>query len=238
MADEATANETNQAVENEEAAETQEEMVPKSRLEEEAAKVKAAEEKNELLQQNQALIQANVQATAAPKRPEFDIYKEVGLDPDDPKDIPNQEQQKKINAYFHAKYERDNAQIRFMLDHPDYSQIVGTAEQIRTGQFAEPLKQAIKANPALMATIQNSADPQAAAYAIAKQQVNKTAAGDTTKTTKTEAQAAIDEAVANAGAVKTSANAKGGDGLSEEGRAANMSDAEFMKAFNASGGDL
>jgi hypothetical protein len=125
-----------------------------------------------------------------------------------------------------------------MLDHPDYSQIVGTAEQIRTGQFAEPLKQAIKANPALMATIQNSADPQAAAYAIAKQQVNKTAAGDTTKTTKTEAQAAIDEAVANAGAVKTSANAKGGDGLSEEGRAANMSDAEFMKAFNASGGDL
>jgi len=216
--------------------ETKPETVSKERFDEQNTKLKAAEEKNELLEQNQALLRANT--PAAPQAEAFDIYKEVGLDPDDPKDIPNQEQQKKINAYFQGIAQRQNAQIRFLIDHPDYPQLVGTAEQIRAGQFAGPLKEAIKANPTLMETIKNSADPAAAAYSIAKIQAKKTAEGDTTKTTKTEAEQVINEAVENANRVKTSANTKGGEGLSEEGRVANMSDAEFIKLANACGADL
>lgn len=215
--------------------ETKPEMVPKERLDETATRLKAAEEQNVLLQQNQALINAN--APAAPKGEAFDIYKHVGLDPDDPTDIPNQEQQKKINAYYQGLSQQRDSRIRFLLDHPDYSQLVGTAEQIQTGQFAEPLKEAIRANPTLMATIQNSADPQAAAYAIAKLHKENKEKGQT-KTTKTEAEKAIDEAVENANRVKTSANTKGGEGLSEEGRVANMSDADFIKLANSCGADL
>ena len=214
-----------------------EEMVSKERMDEVVAENKALKEKNELIEQNSALIQAN-SAAPAKQAEQFDIFKEVGLNPDDPKDIPDQAQLKKINAYNQQQNQVILNQIQFKIDHPDYSQIVGTAAQIRTGNFAAPLKQAIKENPALMATIQNSRDPMAAAYAIGKQQEKKAAAGDKTTTTKTEAEAAINEAVENAKTVKTSANAKGGDGLSEEGRTANMTDADFIKQYNASGGDL
>jgi len=222
--------ETNQGTETE----TKPETVSKERMDEVSTENKTLKEQNELLQQNQALINAN--ATAAPQVPAFDIYKEVGLDPDDPKDIPNQEQQKKINAYFQGLSQRQTNQIRFLIDHPDFSQLVGTAEQIKTGQWAAPLMKAIKANPTLMHTIVNSADPYAAAYAVAKIQADKTAEG--TKPSKTESEAAIEEAVANANKVKSASNTQGGEGLSEEGRTANMSDAEFIKAFNEHGGDL
>lgn len=215
--------------------ETKPETVSKERFDEQNVKLKAAEEQNALLEQNQALINAN--ATAV-KATEFDIYEEVGLDPNDPKDIPNQEQQKKIDAYHQAIADRKITQLRFVADHPDFPKLVGTAQQIQTGQWADPLMKAIRANPTLMSQIVNSADPYAAAYSIAKIQADKDAGGDTTKTTKKEAQAAIDEAVENAKRVKTSANTKGGEGLSEEGRTANMEDADFIKAFNAFGGDL
>ena len=160
------------------------------------------------------------------------------MDPDEPKDIPNQEQQKKIDAYKDAVFNQKIGQLRFVADHPDFPKLVGTAQQIQTGQWAEPLMKAIKANPTLMNTIVNSTDPYAAAYGVAKLQADKDVEGDKTKTTKNEAQQAIDEAIKNADKVKTSANAKGGEGLSEEGRTEHMSDAEFIKAFNASGGDL
>lgn len=217
--------------------ETKPETVSKERMDEVIAENKTLKEQNELIQQNQALINANA-AAVAPKTEAFDIYKEVGLDPNDPKDIPNQEQQKKINAYFQAITQRQNAQLRFVADHPDFPKLVGTAQQIATGQWAAPLMKAIKANPTLMNTIVNSTDPYAAAYAVAKIQADKEAEGDKTKITKTESEQAIDEAVENAKKVKSASNTKGGDGLSEEGRTANMSDADFIKAFNASGGDL
>lgn len=225
--------ETKEATEKTETtAEAKPEMVPKERLDDISTKLKAAEEQNLLLQQNQALLRAN--APAATKAETFDIYKEVGLE--GPEDMPNQEQQRKINAYFEARNNAQIAQLRFLIDHPDYSQLVGTADQIQSGQFAEPLKEAIRENPTLMETIRNSANPQAAAYGIAKLHAKKKEEG--AKTTKTEAQQAIDEAVENAKRVKTAANTKGGEALSEEGRVVNMSDAEFIKLFNASGGDL
>jgi len=212
--------------------ETKAETVSKERFDEQNARLKAAEEKNALLEQNQALIRANT--TAAPAAPAFDIYEEVGLD--GPKDIPNVEQQKKINDYFNTATDRKISQLRFVADHPDFPKLVGTAEQIQMGQWAEPLMKAIKENPTLMSTIVNSKDPYAAAYGVAKLQAEKEVKGETT--TKTEAQQAIDEAIENSEKVKTSANAKGGEGLSEAGRVKNMSDAEFVKAFNATGGQL
>ena len=227
--------ETTEANQAAESAEAKPEMVPKERLEELSTELKTLREQNELLQQNQAILSAN--APVASKAAEFDIYKHVGLDPDDPTDMPNQEQLRKINAYFQGVRDQQTARIRFLVDHPDYSQLVGTAEQINSGQFAEPLKEAIKANPTLMATIQNSADPQAAAYAIAKLHKENKDKGQT-KTTKSEAEQAIEDAVENAARVKTAANTKGGEGLSEEGRVANMPDEEFMKLANACGADL
>ncbi len=229
--------ETNQVAESgtKKAEETKPETVSKERMDEVNAKNKELEEQNELLKSNQALIAANTVAPAV-QAPAFDIYKEVGLE--GPEDMPNVEQSRKINAYFQGIAQRQTAQLRFVVDHPDFPELVGTAEQIRTGQWAAPLMKAIKANPTLMNTIVNSADPYAAAYAVAKIQADKTAEGDKTKTTKTEAEAAIDEAVENAEKVKSASNTKGGDGLSEEGRTANMTDAEFIAAFNAQGGDL
>lgn len=224
------------AAENKEAAaEAKPEMVSKERMDEVSAKNKELEEQNELLKSNNALIAANVQP-AAPQGKPFDIYKEVGLE--GPEDVPTVEQSRKINAYFQAVSQREISQLRFVADHPDFPQLVGTADQIKSGQWAAPLMKAIKANPTLMNTIVNSADPYAAAYAVAKIQADKTAEGDKTKTTKTEAEAAIDEAVENSKKVKSASNTKGGDGLSEEGRTENMSEAEFIKLFNESGGDL
>lgn len=211
------------------------ETVSKERFEEQQTKLKTAEEQNELLKANNALIAANVQP-AAPQGEPFDIYKEVGLE--GAEDIPNVDQSRKINAYYQAITQRQNAQLRFVADHPDFPKLVGTAQQIATGQWAAPLMKAIKANPTLMPTIVNSADPYAAAYAVAKIQTDKDVEGDKTKTTKTEAEQAIDEAIANAKKVRTSANAKGGVGLSEAGRTEHMSDADFVVAFNAHGGDL
>jgi len=221
-----------ETVEKTEAGET-EEMVPKARLEEEAAKTKAATEKAELLQANQELIQANAAAAAnTPKAEAFDIYKKVGLNPDDPEDIPNQAQQKEINAYFQQQENFQQSLIHTRLDHSDFNKIVGTSSQIRSGLYAEPLAAAIKADPTLRTQILNSANPYETAYRFAKAYKKET--GDP----KTDAEKEIDEAVAESKRVKTSANAAGGDGLSEAGRTANMSDADFVKEFNAFGGDL
>ena len=226
-----TAEKTDQ-VENDQAGE---EMVPKARLEEEAAKTKAANERSELLQQNHALIAQNAAAAAnAPKAEPFDIYKEVGLDPDDPKDIPNQAQQKKINAYHRQQEDIRQRLIHTRFDHPDFNDIVGTSSQIQSGLYAAPLAAAIQADPTLRTQIMNSANPYEAAYRFARAHQKETGASNT----KTDAQQAIDDAVAESKRVKTSANAKGGDGLSEAGRTANMSDADFVNEFNSYGGDL
>ncbi len=209
------------------------ETVSKERFDEQQAKLTEAQETNELLRQNQAIIAANV--PQAPAAEAFDIYAEVGLKADDPTDIPNQEQLKRINAHFQAVTNSSNAQIRFLIEHPDYTELVGTAEQIKSGQFAGPLKEAIRANPTLMATIGNSPDRQAAAYSIAKLYADKNAG---TKIEKSESQEVIDEAVNNAARVKTGANVAGGEGLSEAGRLATISDADFVKMANKVGADL
>lgn len=230
-----TAEKTEQ-VEKTETTEQTEEMVPKARLEEEAAKTKAATEKAELLQANQNLIQANAVAAAnAPKAEPFNIYKEVGLDPDDPKDIPNQEQQKKINAYYQQQNNMQQSLIHTRLDHSDFNEIVGTTSQIQNGLYAAPLAAAINADPSLRTQILNSANPYETAYREAKAYQKRT---EDTKPKKTEADKVLQEAIDESKRVKTSAGVAGGAGLSEAGRVKNMSDTDFVKEFNAFGGDL
>jgi len=188
--------------------------------------LKAQKEANDLLQQNLALMKANAPQQTAPQAEQFDIYKHVGLDPEDPDDTANQKQLKTIIAHIEGRYNEQISQLRFMVEHPDYSEVVGTAEQIRAGQFGEPLREAIKANPALIATIQASAQPQVAAYSIAKLYQKNKAKGQ--QTTKTDAQEAIDEAVKNANKVKSSSNVKGGTALKGENRYQSMPDDEFV----------
>lgn len=212
--------------------ETQPETVAKERFDEQQVKLKEAEEQNALLQENQAIIKANTPVVPAANA--FDIYKEVGLNPDDPDDIPTQAQQKKINGYFQAVRAHQDAKARFQREHPDYYSLVGTDEQTTTGQFAEPLKIAIRANSTLMTALQNSPRPWELAYSNAKQHAKK----KDEKPAKTEAQAAIDEAVANSERIKVASNTKGGLGLSEEGQVATMSEAEFIKLANSVGADL
>lgn len=214
--------------------ETKPETVSMERFEEVNAKLKAAEDKNDVQQQNMALIAAN--ATPAPKVEEVDPFKEVGLE--GPEDIPNVGQSRKILSHYIGGVKNEMAQIRFQAQHSDFSQIVGDDEHIQSGQFSPPLMKAIKVNPLLLDQIKSSRNPSAAAYKAALQFAEKKTKKDET-TTKTEAQVAIDEAVANSKTVKTSANAPGGnEGLSEEGRLAKMSDADFIKIFNPTGGDL
>lgn len=208
--------------------------VPKERLDEVNAEMASLKESNSVLQQNIALLQAN--APQQPTAETFDIYKHVGLDPEDPDDVPNQKQLKEINKYHQGQRDTQMEQIRFLSDHPDYPELVGTADQVQSGQFAEPIKAAIKADPSLMAMIQTSANPMLAAYKIARIYQKNTADGK--KTTKAEAKAAIDEAVSNANRVKTSANTKGGEALTDEGRFESMDDAEFMKLAATHGAQL
>ena len=50
----------------------------------------------------------------------------------------------------------------------DYADIVGRVEQIRTGRFAEPLREALKRWPALTRKISESDNPRIAAYEVGK----------------------------------------------------------------------
>lgn len=204
---------------------TQEEpqTVPKERFDAVTAEAASLKEANAVLQTNVALLNANKQQQQPAAEP-FDIYKHVGLDPDNPDDIPNQQQLKEINKYNQGLLQNEAKQLRFQMDHQDYSELVGTVEQIRSGQFQEPFREALK-DPALLAMFQNSQTPQITAYVIAQLHQKNAEKGKTT--TKTEAKAAIDEAVEAANRIKTSSNTKGGEALSDAGRYENMSDEEF-----------
>jgi len=217
------------------------ETVPMGRFEEVNTKLKAAEKTTQDLIDNMAVMRANIPAVQAPAQDAFDIYKEVGLDPNDPDDMPTQKQLRAINDYFAGQFNVQLGQLRFFQENPDYPQMVGTTEQIRAGIYAEPLAEAIKANPALLTTIANSRNPQMAAYQIAKLHHQRKEAGKDTKDTKVttkEAKDVIDEAVENASRVKSSSTAKGGSALSDEGRYAAMSDDEFIKLAREQGANI
>jgi len=209
--------------------------VSMARFEEQEAKLKAAEQTNLLLEQQRILTEANAPAAAA--APKFDIFKEAGLDVDsEDVVIPDAKQLKMILDHQQKTMNAQLSQLRFLAEHPDYPDVVGTVEQVRAGQFAEPLAEAIKANPALLPTILNSPNPQIAAYEVAKLHAKQADGGTvTTKEAKAAAAAAIDEAVKNANRTKSSSVVNAGSALSEEGRYAAMSDEEFVELARKSG---
>lgn len=177
-----------------------------------------------------AIAKANpMVAPTQPAQPQADpldaIFKEAGLDADDPEEILYQAQFKKILGTVATVFDRRLAEMSFFQTHPDYREIVGTQDELASGQYAAPLAAAIKKNPALIQQIQKSADPRMAAYEIARLQKTKPAE----KVDTEEAKNAIDEAVENAKKIKSSANAKGGGGLTEAGRFADMSDGDFLE---------
>ncbi len=214
-----------------EGAEKTPETVPYDRFKEVNDKLKASEEREQTLSQQVAVIQANMPTPGQRPQPDpFDIYKKVGLE--DPEDIPTVEQSRKINAYFQSQTDAKLAEIRFLQEHPDFTELIGTEDQIRMGQYATPIREAVKNNPALISMIQNSKNPPLAAYELVKL-YQKQKPGTEIDTKK--AQATIDEAVANAGRIKSTSNVRGGSALSEEGRYAKMPDGDFLKLARSHG---
>ena len=194
------------------------------RFQEMVDKVKGLEGQVEVANQQMALARANPVQGQQVQAPQFDIFKEVGLEDED--DMPNVKQHRQILEHYGKVFDSRLAEIAFHQAHSDYADLVGTADEIMSGKYAEPLAAAIKQNPALLTMIAKSGDPRLAAYEIAKLQKTRTA--DKPVKAK-DAKAAIDEAVENAARVKSSANIKGGGALSEEGRYEGMSDADFLK---------
>ncbi len=213
---------------------TEEKTGSMERIKEEQAKTKTAEEAAALATQNAQIAIANTPKKDA-KEP-FDIYKHVGLDPEDPEDVPTQAQLKQINAYNKQQNDLQIEQMQFLATHPDFNEIVGTQDNLVAGKFAPPLAKAIKENPALIRVIMGSNNYREAAYQIAKPYFDATkAAKKTDKDDKGAAADAIAEAVANAGKVKSSSNVAGGGVLSEEGRIASLSEKDFLELARANG---
>lgn len=202
------------------------------RFQEMVNKVKGLEDTIEANAEQAAIAKANpVAAPTQPTQPQTDpldaIFKDAGLDLEDPDEVPTQGQLKTILSNVATVYDRQLAEMSFFQTHPDYTELIGTQDELASGQYAAPLAAAIKKNPALIQQIQKSADPRMAAYEIAKLQ--KAKAKPSEKVDTKEAKNAIDEAVENANKIKSSSNAKGGGGVTEEGRFASMSDGDFLK---------
>lgn len=201
--------------------------VPYERFQEMAAKVKQLEEQATIAQQQMALAKANPpQGQQSVQQPVTrDIFKEVGLNDDD--DVPTVKQHRQILEHYGKVFDTRLAELAFFQTHPDYTDLVGTADECMSGKYAEPLATAIKQNPALIQMIAQSGNPRLAAYEVAKLQKAKTKTDAPVKTN--EAKTVIDEAVENANRVKSSSNAKGGEALSEKGRIENMPDKDFLE---------
>jgi len=222
------------AKEEEKPEENKEATVPQSRLDEVIKERDDQKAANEALQTNLQLMRNNPPQQTG-KVEQFDIFKHVGLDPDDPLDIPNQKQLKEIFAYQQGLIRSEGAMQRFLSEHADFPELVGTTAQIRAGQFAEPFLEVQKEHPAEMRDALDSQNPQSAVYGLVKLHQKNKAKG--AKATKKDAKNAIDEAVENANRVKSSSNTKGGEGLSEEGRYESMSDEEFYELAQSHGAE-
>ncbi len=216
---------------------TKETTVSMERFEKKEAELQTAKDQAALATKNAQIAQANVQP--AKKAEQFDIYKHVGLDPDDPDDVLSQSQVKLIDEYNRQQNKVQLDQVQFLVSHPDFNEIVGTQENLATGKYAPPLDKAIKENPALVGVIMNSPNLREAAYQIAKPYFD--AAKTTKKSDKDDAAAAAQEiadAVANASNVKSPSNAPGGGVLSEEGRIAGLSEGDFIKLARENGASI
>lgn len=202
----------------------QSEMVPKERLDEVSARLEAEQEARSNLEQQLALTAAN---TVAPQAQQpVDDFEAAGIKIED-RDMPlSAEETQKLTRYQAEQYKRDLAELHFKLDHPDFAQVVGTPEQIASGQYAKPLADAIKADPSIAVKIAQAANPRAAAYRIAKLfEARAEAAPEQTEEQK--AAAVIQEVIAASERPGSASAAPGQAGIDSASKVAKMSDEEF-----------
>lgn len=190
--------------------------IPYERFAEVNNKVKELEQQVQLAQQQIALYQANMQQQAQQPPQQLPNFYD-GLEDDD---VMTVAEAKKATHAMVQQFSSAINELQFLVQHPDYHQLVGTPQQL-----GEPLKQAILKNPQIMMEIRQSPNPMLTAYNYAKmaqavmnnqqaqQQINPAAA------------AAI-QAATRPGSASMVAN---GGAFNAASRFAAMSDEEFAR---------
>ena len=190
--------------------------IPYERFAEVNNKVKELEQQVQLAQQQIALYQANMQQQAQQPPQQLPNFYD-GLEDDD---VMTVAESKKATQAMVQQFSSAINELQFLVQHPDYHQLVGTPQQL-----GEPLKQAILKNPQIMMEIRQSPNPMLTAYNYAKmaqavmnnqqaqQQINPAAA------------AAI-QAATRPGSASMVAN---GGAFNAASRFAAMSDEEFAR---------
>jgi len=190
--------------------------IPYERFQEVNNKVKELEQQVQLARQQIALYQANMQQQAQQPPQQLPNFYD-GLEDDD---VMTVAEAKKATQAMVQQFSSAINELQFLVQHPDYHQLVGTPQQL-----GEPLKQAILKNPQIMMEIRQSPNPMLTAYNYAKmaqavmnnqqaqQQINPAAA------------AAI-QAATRPGSASMVAN---GGAFNAANRFASMSDEEFAR---------
>lgn len=213
----------------------EQQTVPKERFDEVNNEVAALKEKVELMEQNSALAAANAPQQTAEQAKPFDIFEHAEVGQDD--DTISVGQAKKIVEYTTKTQQAQIDDLRFHVERPDYYDVVGTPDKVKLGQFAAPLAAVFKETPTLLTTMLSSRNPKKAAYELGKAAAANQATAPKAES-KDDAQKAIDEAVANAERVKSSATVRGGSPLSEEGRYMNLDNAAFVELARSHGANV
>lgn len=185
--------------------------IPYERFAEVNNKVKELEQQVQLAQQQIALYQANMQQQAQAQRPQMPNFYE-GLEDDD---VMTVAEAKKATQAMVQQFSSAINELQFLVQHPDYHQLVGTPQQL-----GEPLKQAILKNPQIMMEIRQSPNPMLTAYNYAKM------ASMQQQTTVNPAAAAAIQAATRPGSASMVAN---GGAFNAASRFAAMSDEEFAR---------
>lgn len=206
--------------------------VPYDRFDEVNKAKNAAEQERDYLQQLVNLSQAN-QPTQAPAQPpqEQDPLGLSGIADDDLvsgqqlKDVVRKAQEESRQTQ--QEQDRKAETRAFLSQHPDYDELVGTAN-LTTGQFqfSEVMQRAIKEDPSLLATLQTNPDRRAIAYRTATAtkriiELEKKAAGITEQQAQKETETLISP--------MSPAAVGGGGTLAQAGRVGRMSDEEYAE---------
>lgn len=185
--------------------------IPYERFAEVNNKVKELEQQVQLAQQQIALYQANMQQQAQQPPQQLPNFYD-GLDDDD---VMTVAEAKKATQAMVQQFASAINELQFLVQHPDYHQLVGTPQQL-----GEPLKQAILKNPQIMMEIRQSPNPMLTAYNYAKM-----ASMQQQTTVNPAAAAAIQAATRPGSASMVGTNG----GFNAANRFASMSDEEFAR---------
>lgn len=212
------------------AGEPAEKSVPKERMDTLINENTELKTRIDLIEQNNALVAANAPATQPLE--EFDIYKEAGVS-DEGSDSISVEQHRKTLDYVQKTHQAQITDLRFHVMNPDFTEMVGTNDQIAKQEFAPPLAAALKANPALLDQIKSNANPKQAALGIARAAAGAVKAAETT-----DGEDVIDEAVRNAERVKSGQTVRGGSGVGAQHRFMSMTDEAFTALARKNGANV